>query len=320
MRAFLRGLIRFVFVLAIIGTVVIWFLSAPDRLSPSTLAGLSGDAERGAVVFAAAGCASCHTAPGAEPADAPVLSGGQRFVSEFGTFIAPNITNDAAQGIGGWTDAQVVEAVTRGISPEGTHYYPVFPYDAYAKAAPQDILDLVAHLRSLPVSDAASLPHDVEFPFSIRRAVGLWKLLFRSDDWVVAGALTPEQTRGRYLVEALGHCGECHTPRNALGGLERSNWLGGAPNPAGEGRIPNITPAVLTWPEAAIAQYLFSGLTPDFDSAGGEMAAVIRNTSKLPDADRAAIAAYLKVVPPVAAGAPAAPAPEPTPEPVPASE
>jgi len=300
MRAVIRGLIRFVFVLALIGAVVAWFLSAPDRLPGAALAGLTGDAERGAMVFAAAGCASCHTAPQAEATEAPVLSGGKRFVSDFGTFIAPNITNDPAQGIGGWTDAQVVEAVMRGVSPDGAHYYPAFPYDAYAKAAAQDMLDLVAHLRSLPVSDIASQAHEVGFPFSIRRAVGLWKLLFRSDEWVVAGDLTPEQTRGRYLAEALGHCGECHTPRNALGGPERANWLGGASNPSGEGRIPNITPAGLTWSEAEIAQYLFSGLTPDFDTAGGEMAAVVRNTAQLPEADRAAIAAYLKVVPPVA--------------------
>jgi len=297
MRAVIRGLTRFVIVLGLIGAAVAWFLSAPERLPAAALAGLTGDATRGATVFAAAGCASCHTAPESAATEAPVLSGGKRFVSEFGTFIAPNITNDQSQGVGGWTDAQIVEAVMRGVSPRGAHYYPALPYDAYAKAEPQDMLDMVVYLRSLPTSDIASQPHEVGFPFSIRRAVGLWKLLFNSDDWVVAGDLTPEQTRGRYLVEALGHCGECHTPRNALGGLVRANWLGGAPSPSGEGRIPNITPGGLTWSEAEIAQYLFSGLTPDFDSAGGVMAAVVRNTAQLPETDRAAIAAYLKVVP-----------------------
>ncbi|NCO87460.1 MAG: cytochrome c, partial [Rhodobacterales bacterium] len=134
-------------------------------------------------------------------------------------------------------------------------------------------------------------------PFNIRRAVGLWKVLFRSDAFVVTGALTPQQARGRYLAEALGHCGECHTPRNALGGLDRTRWLAGAPNPSGEGRIPDITPGRLQWTEAGIAEYLKSGFTPDFDTAGGEMAEVVRNTARLTDADRAAIAAYLKIVP-----------------------
>jgi mono/diheme cytochrome c family protein len=106
--------------------------------------------------------------------------------------------------------------------------------------------------------------------------------------------------RGRYLVEALGHCTECHTPRNMLGGLQIARWMGGAPNPSGEGRVPNITTAVLRWSEGEIAEYLKSGFTPDFDSVGGSMAAVVRNTSKLSDTDRAAIAAYLKTIPAVA--------------------
>lgn len=112
-------------------------------------------------------------------------------------------------------------------------------------------------------------------------------------------APTPELERGRYLVEALGHCAECHTPRNAFGGLDKANWMGGAPNPSGEGRIPNITPAALRWNAAEIAEYLKSGFTPEFDSAGGSMAAVIRNTSQLTDSDRAAIAAYLAALPSV---------------------
>ncbi len=277
-----------------------WIATGPDPLPEAALAGLSGDAARGALVFAAAGCASCHTDPLAaeDGPEGPVLAGGRRFASDFGTFVAPNVSPDPVQGIGGWTDAQIVTAVMRGVSPGGAHYYPAFPYDAYAKAAPQDILDLVAHLRTLPASDRPSAPHEVGFPFSIRRAVGAWKRLYRSDDWALAGELSPEATRGRYLVEALAHCGECHTPRGPLGGLRRDAWLAGAPNPSGEGRIPNITPAALRWSEAEIAEYLSSGFTPAFDTAGGEMAAVVKSTARLPPGDRAAIAAYLKAVPP----------------------
>ncbi len=286
-------------VLALVGAGAAWWLTAPDPLPDRALEGVAGDAERGRLVFAAAGCASCHRPEGAEASEAPVLAGGRGFASGFGTFYAPNIS-PSPQGIGDWTDAEVVQAVMRGVSPEGAHYYPAFPYTAYNKAEVQDVADLVAFLRTLPPSDAESRPNEVGFPFSIRRLLGGWKLMFLSEDWVLRGDLTPEQARGRYLVEALGHCSECHTPRNALGGLDRERWLGGAPNPAGEGRIPNITPGGLSWSEGEIAAYLATGFTPEFDVAGGLMAEVIRNTSQLPDRDRAAIAAYLKAVPAVA--------------------
>lgn len=286
-------------VLALAGAAAAWWLTAPDPLRASALDGVIGDAGRGAAVFAAAGCASCHRPAGAEASEAPVLSGGRGFASGFGTFYAPNISPSPA-GIGDWTDLEIVNAITRGVSPEGAHYYPAFPYPAYNKAELRDVADLVAFLRTLPPSDAESRAHEVGFPFGIRRAVGVWKLLFLSDDWVLQGDLAPEVERGRYLVEALGHCGECHTARNALGGLDRSRWMGGAPNPVGEGRIPNVTPGGLSWSEGEIAAYLATGFTPDFDVAGGEMAEVIRNISRLTDADRAAIAAYLKALPAVA--------------------
>jgi mono/diheme cytochrome c family protein len=184
-----------------------------------------------------------------------------------------------------------------GTSPEGSHYFPAFPYTTYARAELQDIADLQAFLLTLPPDATPSQVHEVGFPFSIRRALGGWKLMFFKRGWVLTGDLTPQVERGRYLVEALGHCGECHTPRNALGGLERARWLGGAPNPSGDGRIPNITSGRLTWSESDIAGYLKTGFTPEFDSAGGEMAEVVKNVSHLPDEDLAAIAAYLKAVP-----------------------
>lgn len=292
----MRRLLSVIVVLGSLGGGAGWYLSAPDALPDTALDGIVGDAATGAISFAVAGCASCHTAPNAAPADAPVLAGGQRFATAFGTFVAPNIS-PSPQGIGDWSDRQIITAVMRGVSPEGAHYYPAFPYDAYGKARAQDIADLVAHLRTLPPDATPSQSHEVGFPYNIRRVVGLWKFLFRSDGFVVTGTLTPQQARGRYLAEALGHCGECHTPRGRLGGLDQSRWLAGAPNPTGEGRIPDITPARLHWTEAAIAEYLKSGFTPDFDTAGGEMAEVVRNTARLTDADRAAIAAYLKIVP-----------------------
>ncbi|QEE35612.1 c-type cytochrome [Octadecabacter sp. SW4] len=291
--------IRAGFVLAIIGGAVAWFATRPASLDPALLAGLQGDATRGALVFAAAGCAACHTAPDSDPSDRPVLAGGRAFPSDFGRFIAPNISPDPSAGIGAWSDYDLANAIMRGVGPEGAHYYPAFPYTTYAKADPQDIVDLIAHLRTLPASDVENQPHDVGFPFNIRRMLGGWKLLFSTDAWALADPLPDDVARGRYLVEALGHCSECHTARNVLGGLRRAQWLAGAPNPSGEGTIPNITPAALSWSAGDIVEYLTSGFTPEFDTAGGEMVDVIANTARLPESDRAAIAAYLKAVPAV---------------------
>lgn len=290
--------------LALGGAGLAWWLTAPDPIPEAQLAGITGDAGRGATLFAAAGCASCHVSPDAADLEGPpVLGGGQRFVTQFGTFVAPNIS-PSPQGIGDWTDAQVINATMRGVSPEGRHYYPAFPWNAYGKAEVQDIADIVAHIRTLPASAAPSLPHEVPFPFNIRRAIGGWKLLFRQDDWVLQGDLTEQQAHGRYLVEALAHCGECHTPRNLLGGLRTGAWLAGAPDPSGDGWNPNITPGGLDWSEEAIAAMLQSGFTPEFDVVAGEMREVVENTSQLSDEDRRAIAAYLKAVPPVRSSAP----------------
>lgn len=286
--------------LALVGLGTAWVLTEPNPLPASALDGLTGDADRGALVFAAGGCASCHTTPDMVTEDAPNLGGGRRFETQFGTFIAPNISSDPDQGIGAWTDLELVNAVMRGVSPDGSHYYPAFPYASYIHADVSDIVDLAAYMRTLPAVQTPSQDHEVGFPFNIRRSLGGWKLLFLNENWVVDEDLTTEETRGRELVEGLAHCGECHTPRNILGGTKRSAWLGGAPNPSGDGTIPNITSAKLDWSAEDIAIYLESGFTPSFDTAGGEMAHVVRNMAKLPQSDRDAIAAYLKIVPPVA--------------------
>jgi len=239
----------------------------------------------------AAGCASCHHAPDSE--DKLVLAGGQAFPSDFGTFYAPNISPSEA-GIGGWSIVDLANAVTRGVSPEGEHLYPAFPYTSYTKMEDQDVADLHAYIMSLEPSDTASKPHDVGFPFNIRRSLGGWKLLFFSDDYVMPAG---DNERGRYLAETLAHCGECHTPRNALGGLDKGRWLAGAPNPSGQGTIPALTPDKLTWSATDVAYYLETGFTPDFDSVGGHMAEVVDNFSKLSAEDRTAVAKYIKALP-----------------------
>ena len=283
---------------ALFGAAAFLFVSRSPVVTEAEIAAITPDLARGEVVFWAAGCASCHAADRAQGDAKLVLSGGHRLVTPFGTFVAPNISQDEQHGIGGWSRAEVVSAVKYGTAPDGGHYYPAFPYAAYGKATMEDLVSLAAFLETLPADPTPSQPHELSFPYSIRAGVGAWKLLFAGTDWAMP-APTPEIEQGRYLAEALAHCGECHTPRNALGGLDPSRWLAGAPNPSGEGRIPNITPARLTWSEADVAEYLKSGFTPEFDTAGGSMTAVVAGTSRLSDADRAAIAAYVKNVPPV---------------------
>lgn len=284
--------------LAVIGLAAGWWVTSPAPLSERQVAGVTGDATRGQTVFYAAGCGACHMAPGAKDAAQLVLAGGQAFPTAFGTFIAPNISPDPDHGIGGWSLVQFASAVQRGVSPEGFHYYPAFPYAAYARASLQDVADLKAYMDTLPPDATPSQPHQIGFPFSIRMTLGVWKALYAGGDWALPGNLTPTEARGRYLVEALGHCGECHTPRNALGGLDRARWLAGAPTPDGKGKVPNITSAVLTWTEDEIVEYLTTGFTPEYDVVGGHMAHVVENLARLPAPERHAIAAYLKRVPP----------------------
>lgn len=280
-------------VLGLIG----WAALAARPLDASALAGLGpGDATSGERIYHAAGCASCHSAPGA--ADKNILSGGQRFPSEFGTFVAPNISPDTDAGIGGWNLLEFASALNRGVSPEGQHYYPAFPYTAYTMMEMQDVADLKAFMDTLPPSDRASEPNELGFPFNIRRGLGLWKALYLRHEWHLKDADTAELEEGRYLSEALAHCGECHTPRTALGGLDGARWMAGAPNPSGRGRIPGLTPAQLNWSAGDIAYYLETGFTPEFDSVGGHMAAVVANFAQLSPEDRAAVAAYVKVLPP----------------------
>lgn len=278
------------------GLGVFWALTRPGQVDVDQFAALSPNVDNGALVFHAGGCASCHVDPAAAPADPPVLSGGYRIESPFGVFVAPNISPSQA-GIGGWSTLDLANALIKGVSPDGQYYYPAFPYTTYTHMTPQDVVDLKAYLDTLPGSDASSAPHQLGFPFTLRRGLALWNWINLDPDWVLAEAPTPEIARGRYLAEALAHCGECHTPRTLTGGLNRSAWLTGAPNPSGRGQIPGITPAQLDWSQSDIAYYLETGFTPDFDVAGGDMGKVVNSMAKLPAEDRAAIAAYLKALP-----------------------
>jgi len=296
-------------VLAIAAAAVFFWLTAPSRMPANLLVDIEkGDSVAGERVFYAGGCTSCHAAPGAKGEDRLQLGGGLALTTPFGKFVAPNISSDKKTGVGSWSGADFANAMLAGVSPDGRHYYPAFPYASYVRMETGDVADLWAFLKTLPPVSKPNAPHELSFPFNIRRGLGLWKMLFLNGDPVVAiDESDPKLARGRYLVEGPGHCGECHTPRNLIGGIDPGRWLAGGPAPEGKGRIPNITPdatGIGDWSEADIAYALESGFTPEFDSLGGAMAEVQKNTAKLPAADREAIAAYLKAVPAVA-GAPA---------------
>lgn len=289
-------------ILAALAAAAGWFLTAPDRFDGETLAAYpQGNAQAGEMMFWAGGCASCHAAPGAKGEDKLLLAGGVELKTPFGTFRAPNLSPHPDSGIGDWSLADFANAMQRGVSPDGAHYYPAFPFTSYARMKPKDISDLWAYLQTLPESDNVPAGHDLGFPFNIRRGLGLWKRLFLDPAPVIAIEESDEQlARGRYLVEGPAHCGECHTPRNAIGGPDASRWLAGGPAPEGNEKIPNITPSsagIGDWSAGEIADSLKTGFTPEFDSFGSSMADVQENMERLSDSDRAAIAAYLKAVP-----------------------
>jgi mono/diheme cytochrome c family protein len=298
---FIRWLLCLIGV-AVFGCAAFYFVTAPKPFPESHWASLGApDVRNGEMVFWAGGCTSCHAAPSAAGDAKLVLSGGLALNSPFGTFHVPNISPDETSGIGRWTLADFGNAMKRGVGARGEHLYPAFPYGSYARMSDKDVNDLFAFLKTLPKSANVAPPHQLPFPFNIRLALGGWKFLYFDDQpRVVLANADDKIRRGQYLVEGPGHCGECHTPRDAFGGFVKDKWLAGAPNPEGEGRVPDITPGSNTigaWSEGDIANYLETGFTPDFDSAGGSMVEVQQNIAHLPASDREAIAAYLKAVP-----------------------
>lgn len=303
----LRTLALAAAVLAAGGGAVFLLLTEPNRLSTEAVAALpEGDAARGERIFWAGGCTSCHARPASEGDAVLELAGGLELKTDFGVFVAPNISSHPRDGIGAWSPGDFANAMLRGVAPDGSHYYPAFPYASYARMDPADVADLFAFMKTLPAVEGVAPGNRLGFPFNMRRGLGLWKRLHLDPAPVIAvDTSDPQLVAGRYLVEGPGHCGECHSPRDFSGGIRKGDWLAGAVAAEGEGVVPNLTPTGLNWSAADIAYYLESGFTPDFDSVGGAMAAVQRNMARLPAEDRAAIAAYIKAVPPRPNGYPA---------------
>jgi mono/diheme cytochrome c family protein len=270
-------------------------------LGLSTLSAASDDrARRGEYIFRAAGCASCHTDRGGA-----FLAGGRALQTRFGVFYSPNITPHPDDGIGRWSDDDFVRALTEGISPQGAHYYPAFPYSAYTRMHRDDILALSAYLSTVPAVARKNRPHEPSWYVSWRPLIALWKrLYFERGEFRADSERSERWNRGAYLANVLAHCGECHTPRTALGALDNSLHYAGTLNgPEGEA-IPNITPARKTgigrWSENDLAYYLETGARPDGDYAGSLMAEVIDDGLRyLNEADINALVTYVRSIAPI---------------------
>ena len=257
---------------------------------------------RGGYLARAANCVSCHTDKKAKGAP---FSGGRGLNTPFGTYYSPNITPDPETGIGKWTDGDFLRALGRGLSPKGEHYFPVFPYTTFTRLRGDDALAIKAYLFSLKPVRRKNRPHDVWPPFGWRWTIGLWKWLYFQERFFKSDPNQDEAwNRGAYLVTALAHCGECHTPRNLAGALDRKMWMAGTEDGPEGDAVPNITSDLETgigdWSADQIAFFLKSGTRPDYETAQGLMAEAIEDgLGHLSDADREAIAQYIKSLPPI---------------------
>ena len=287
-------------VLAIIGLAAFYVLTIPSTLSPDALNPRTAVLANGETMFNVGGCANCHATPGQD--NRLRLGGGLGLRSPFGNFKVPNISSDPTYGIGSWTELQFANAILKGVGRNNEHLFPALPYVSYQRMSLDDVRDLYAFLKTVPRDSKPSEPHEVPFPFNVRRILGGWKLLFLDGK-----PFAPDRTkdavynRGAYLVEGPGHCAECHSARNLLGGIKPSERFAGGADPEGKGWVPNITPhanGLAEWSATDLEFMLQTGLTPAGASAGSNMAAVIRSISKLTAEDRHAIAVYLNALPP----------------------
>lgn len=264
--------------------------------------GFAGEKEGERIFHATGGC-SCHTNYPGEGEEAPPLAGGRPLKTPFGVYYSTNITADEQTGIGEWSEADFIRAMREGLAPDGSHYFPVFPYTAFSGLTDTDLRDLKAYLFSLPSVRRENLPPDAPFPFSWRATLAGWKWMnFTPLEIETDPSQSDSWNRGQYLVEAAAHCGECHTPRTLTGGLNRSLWLAGSrEGPEGE-LAPNITPdqetGIGAWSKADLVWYLGTGFKPDGDDTQGLMSEVIEHGyAALPRSDLEAIADYIRALP-----------------------
>jgi mono/diheme cytochrome c family protein len=278
-----------------------WALLLVPSASAGGTASVPDLVGKGKYVFGAAGGCGCHTEP-----KGTLNAGGRKYDGPFGTVYSSNITPDPQTGIGAWTDEQIITAIRLGRRPNGERLIPVHPYTVFNGMAAEDLRAVVAYLRTVPLVNRANQPKRITVPLFESVFLPTWLAAFAPKETPPATAPTSGPARGEYLVRAIGHCGECHTPRGLTQATDNSRFLAGNPNGPENSKVPNITPdkdTGLTWSEEEIADYLGSGNKPDGDVSGGLMGEVIQGTSAgykdLTKADRLALARYLKTIPPI---------------------
>lgn len=272
---------------------------------PAVPADADPDYVRGAGLYRAAACVGCHSPPFAEAAH---LGGGRDLPTEFGTFYAPNISPDPDVGIGGWTEADFTRALREGRAPDGRRYWPTFPYMTYTKLDDADVHALWVYVSAQPPVRTEEIPHEIRAPYGAPGMLGLWRAMaFERGPLVDDPTRSPVWNRGRYLVQAVTYCDQCHTPRSGIGVLQRGRYMAGGRNPGKEAVHPNLTPdptyGLADWTEADLTDFLATGRKPNGEEADPAyiMAEKIHDSyAWLPEADRAAIATYVFALPPVA--------------------
>ena len=291
----LRKLVIVAIAAAVVGAAAFWYLTIPTTISATALGPHTPDLTNGRTMFLIGGCSSCHAVPNRK--DDTRLGGGLALKSPFGVFYVPNISSDAKDGIGAWSEAQFVTAMVKGVSPSNEHLYPALPYTSYQRMRLDDLRDLFAYLKTLPALSGSIRDHDLPFPFNIRRTLGIWKLVFLDGKMFTPDTVQSDHwNRGAYLVNGPGHCAECHSPRNILGAIIASRRFTGGQSPSGG--VPDITQGKLhEWKIEDFVETLDTGMTPDSDKVGGLMVEVVANTSRLSAVDREAMAVYLKSLP-----------------------
>jgi mono/diheme cytochrome c family protein len=289
--------------LLVIGAALGLFLNRTDASEGQApvLAGAPVDAAvlvRGEYLTKAADCIACHTVAGkGQP-----FAGGVPFVLPFGTIYSSNITADPDTGIGRWTDDEFVRAVHNGVRSDGKRLYPAFPYTSYTQLSRSDVLAIKAYIFNLPKVSQPNKEADLGFPFNQRWAMWFWNAaFFKSERFVADPARPAEWNQGAYLATALGHCAECHTPRNMAFAMDKGNDLAGETLQGW--RAWNITSdpksGVGAWSDTELASYLATGHADGRGSAGGPMGeAVDHSLQYLAPQDIAALVSYLRSVPP----------------------
>jgi mono/diheme cytochrome c family protein len=293
-----RTLAAIAFVLAV-AAVAFWALTRPDPLPAAAVPAHDVDVRNGETLYHAGSCLACHKAPeGAPGADRGLPAGGTPFPTPVGVFHPQNLTPDAETGLGRWSEIDFVNAMRLGLSPDGRHYFPAFPYASYRSMTMADLLDLRAYLASLPAVRSPSREADVPLVSLARRGVGLWKrVAFRRPLLSPEPGRSPSWTRGAYLANAPGHCGECHTPKNWLMVADEGQHMTGGPHPGGEGKVPSLRGLLARKKYKDVADLVLAlqnGETLGYEGlSSGGMAAVQESLARLPESDLRAIAEYL---------------------------